>query len=134
MKTVVVTSALMIEEGKILLTQRRADAEQALLWEFPGGKVEEGEEPREALKRELREELEIEVSVGSIFDVSFHIYPERPILLLVYHSRREKGVPKPVGCHDLRWVDPRGVRDLPMPSADDPVRERLLSGSILQGS
>ncbi len=134
MKTVVVTSALMIEEGRILLTQRRADAEQALLWEFPGGKVEEGEEPREALKRELREELEIEVSVGPIFDVSFHIYPERPILLLVYHSRREKGVPQPFGCHDLRWVDLQGLRDLPMPSADDPVRDRLLSGSILQGS
>ncbi len=117
----------MIEEGRILVTQRRAEADQGLLWEFPGGKVEEGEEPRQALKRELREELDIEARVEAIFDASFYIYPERPILLLVYHCRREKGVPRALGCHDLRWVDPGGLESLPMPSADDPVRKRLLS-------
>ena len=63
MKTVVVTAALIIEQGKILVTQRNADSSHGFLWEFPGGKVKEGEEPRKALRRELIEELEVEVEV-----------------------------------------------------------------------
>lgn len=66
MKTVVVTAALIIEQGKILVTQRNADSSHGFLWEFPGGKVKEGEEPRKALRRELIEELEVEVEVGMI--------------------------------------------------------------------
>jgi 8-oxo-dGTP diphosphatase len=127
MKTVIVVAALIIEQRKILVTQRKKDAPHGLLWEFPGGKMKEGEEPREALRRELREELDVEVEVGMIFDAVFYSYPTYPILLLVYHCRVEKGPPKLIGCHDLRWVNLRELKKLTMPPADDPIRKHLFS-------
>ena len=126
-KTLIVTAGVIIEHGKILVTQRREDSPHGLLWEFPGGKVEEGEEPREALRRELKEELDIETNVGMIFEVVFHFYPQHPILLLAYRCRQEKGVLKPLACQDLQWVSPRELRELVMPLADDPIRKRLYS-------
>jgi 8-oxo-dGTP diphosphatase len=125
MKTIVVTAALIKEQKKILITQRREDAHCRLLWEFPGGKVQEGEEPRQALHRELEEELGIEAEVGGIFESVFHVYPEYPVLLLVYHCRVIKGVPGPLACHDLRWVDLEELAGFPMPPADDPIRRKL---------
>ncbi len=125
MKTVIVTAALIIEQGKIFITQRKKDSSHGLLWEFPGGKVKEGEEPRGALQRELREELDVEVRVGRLFDAEFHSYPEYPILLLVYRCWVEKGSLKPIGCHDLRWVTLRELETLAMPPADDPIRKHL---------
>ena len=127
MKTVAVTAALIIEQGKILVTQRKKGSSRALLWEFPGGKVKEGEEPREALRRELAEELEVEVEVGMIFDAVFYSYPEYPVLLLIYRCRVEKGPPRPIACQDLRWVTLRELEKLAMLPADDPVRKHLLS-------
>ena len=106
-------------------------APRGLLWEFPGGKVKEGEDPREALRRELKEELDVDVEVGKILEVVFHIYPEYPILLLTYYCRIKKGVPKPIGCHDLRWVSLEELNELAMPPADEPIRKRLAS---LEGS
>ena len=131
MKTVIVTAALIIEQGKILVTQRMEGSPHRLLWEFPGGKVKEREEPREALRRELKEELDVEVEVGMIFDAVFYSYPEYPILLLVYRCRIEKGSLKPIGCHDLRWVNLRELETLAMPPADDPIRKHL--GSFEEG-
>jgi 8-oxo-dGTP diphosphatase len=127
MKTVLVSAAVIIEQKKVLVTQRKADSPHGLLWEFPGGKVKEGEEPREALQRELKEELDIEAEVGPILDVVFHPYPEHPILLLTYLCRVEKGIPKPIGCQDLRWVNHSELQRLVMPPADDPIRKHLCS-------
>ena len=127
MKTVIVTAALTIEQGKLLVTQRKKSSSHGLLWEFPGGKVEEGEDPRGALRRELKEELDVEVNVGGLFDAAFYFYPEYPILLLVYRCRVEKGSLKPIGCRDLRWVTLKELETLVMPPADDPVRKRLFS-------
>ncbi len=125
MKTVIVAAGLTIEQGKLLVTQRKKDSSHGLLWEFPGGKVKEGEDPREALRRELKEELDVEVEVGRLFDAVFYTYPEFPILLLVYRCRVEKGTLKPIGCHDLRWVTCKELEALAMPPADDPIRRRL---------
>ena len=127
MKTVIVAAALTVEEGKILVTQRKKDSSCGLLWEFPGGKVEKGEDPRRALRRELKEELDVEVDVGGLFDAVLHFYPGAPILLLIYRCRIEKGSLKPIGCHALRWVTPGELGKLDMPPADDPVRKRLES-------
>jgi 8-oxo-dGTP diphosphatase len=125
MKTVIVAAALTIERGKLLVTQRKKDSSHGLLWEFPGGKVEEGENPRGALRRELKEELDVEVKAEELFDAVFYFYPEYPILLLVYRCRVEKGSLKPIGCHDLRWVTLRELETLVMPPADDPIRKHL---------
>ncbi len=126
MRTIVVTAGLMTDGKKILLSQRRERDEQGLLWEFPGGQVEEGEEPRQALKRELREELGVEVEVGVLFDAAFYPYPGRPVLLLVYRCRIRTGLPRSLGCRDLRWVGREELESLPMPPADEPIRRRLL--------
>jgi 8-oxo-dGTP diphosphatase len=128
MRTVIVAAALTIEQEKLLVTQRKKDSSHGLLWEFPGGKVEEGEDPRGALRRELKEELEVEVEVGRLFDAAFYSYPEYPILLLVYRCRVEKGFPRPIGCHDLRWVTLKELESLAMPPADDSIRKRLSMG------
>jgi len=127
MRTIVVASALITREGKILFTQRREGDDQGLLWEFPGGKVENGEDPRQALERELGEELGIEGKAGPLFDVSFHSYPKYPVLLLVYHFEIQRGIPRLLGCRDLRWVTLDEMEELPMPLADEPIRRRLLS-------
>jgi 8-oxo-dGTP diphosphatase len=131
-KTVLVSAAVMIEQGRVLVTQRKADSPHGLLWEFPGGKLKEGEEPREALQRELKEELDIEAEVGPIFDVVFHIYPENPVLLLTYHCRVKEGILKPIGCHDLRWVNRHELERLVMPPADDPIRRHLYSSNRIE--
>ena len=125
MRTVIVTAALIIEQGRILITQRKKGSSHELLWEFPGGKVNEAEDPTEALRRELREELDVEAEVGMIFDAVFYLYPEYPILLLVYRCQIDKGSLKPLGCHDLRWVTLKELGELPMPPADDPIRKHL---------
>ncbi|MCJ7641544.1 MAG: NUDIX domain-containing protein, partial [Desulfobacterales bacterium] len=85
----------------------------------------EGEEPKEALQRELREELGIEVKVGTILEVVFHVYPEYPILLLAYRCQIEKGRPQPLGCHEVRWVPIGELAKLPMAQADVPIRDAL---------
>lgn len=130
MNTVTVTAALIADQGKILVTQRKEDSSHGLLWEFPGGKVKEGEDPRQALQRELKEELDAEAKVGMLFDAVFHTYPEYPILLLVYRCRVEKDSLKPIGCRDLRWVTLKELEKLAMPPADDPIRRHLSSSKI----
>jgi len=74
MRTVLVAAAVIVEDTRVLLTQRKPGTHLAGAWEFPGGKVEPGEDPRAALVRELDEELGIEVSVGEIVEVTFHRY------------------------------------------------------------
>jgi 8-oxo-dGTP diphosphatase len=128
MKTVIVVAALAMEQGKLLVTQRKKNSPHGLLWEFPGGKVEEGEEPRGALRRELKEELDVEAQVGELFDAVFYFYPEYPVLLLVYRCRVEKGSLKPIGCHALQWVTLRELETLVMPPADEPIRKHLFLG------
>lgn len=127
MKTILVTAGVIIEKKKVLVAQRMEGALRGLLWEFPGGKVKESEDPREALRRELKEELDVDVEVGKILEVVFHTYPEYPILLLTYYCYIIKGVPKPIGCHDLRWVSLEELNGLAMPPADEPIRKHLIT-------
>lgn len=125
MKILIVVAGVMIEDGKVLVGRRREGSPHGGLWEFPGGKVSEGEEPREALRRELREELGIEVEVGRIFDAIFEPAAEDPMLLLAFRCQRLKGLIKPLACSDLRWVSLKELEELAMPPADDPIRQRL---------
>ena len=127
MKTLIVVAGLIIQDRKVLVSQRKEDSPHGGLWEFPGGKVIEGEEPREALRRELKEELDIEVEVGRIFDAVFEPHPEGSLLLLAFRCRKMKGLFKPLGCADLRWVPLKDLEGLAMPPADEPIRKRLCS-------
>ena len=80
----VVSAAVVEREGRVMLCQRLPDAHNPLKWEFPGGKLEPGENPEAALARELREELDISVVVGHVRDVVFFRYPDRDVLVLFY--------------------------------------------------
>jgi len=97
MNTVVVAAAVIIERSRVLLTQRKAGTHLAGAWEFPGGKVEPGEDPREALRRELAEELGIDATAGEIVDVTFHRYQDagKAVLLLFFEATRDAGSPEP---------------------------------------
>jgi 8-oxo-dGTP diphosphatase len=127
-RKLVVAGLIIGDDGRVLITQRRADQAMPLQWEFPGGKIEPGESPEQALVRELREELGVEAAVGRVWDVLFHAYPDFDLLMLVYACRLEKGaVPRPVEVADLVWVR---CDELPGPwsilPADRPLVERLV--------
>ena len=126
-QALIVAAAVIFEKGKVLVTQRKEGSSHGLLWEFPGGKVRAKEEPREALQRELREELGVEAKVGNLFEVIYHVYPEFPILLLVYECFIGRGIPKPMGCRDLQWIETQEVLTLSMPAADEPIQRRLVA-------
>ncbi len=110
--------------GRILLTQRRADQPMPLKWEFPGGKVEPGEAPVDALAREIREELGCDARVGRIDDVVFHAYAEFDLYMLVYACTLV-GEPRPVEVADARWVAPAELVGFDVLPADVALVRRL---------
>jgi mutator protein MutT len=95
--TILVVAAVIIRDGRVLMTQRLEEAHLPLHWEFPGGKVEEGESPPAALERELMEELGIQTEIEEPFAFNWHDYGEKRILLLTYLARILQGDPKPLG-------------------------------------
>jgi 8-oxo-dGTP diphosphatase len=129
LRTIVVAAAIVIEGGRVLLTQRKAGTHLAGAWEFPGGKVESGEDPRGALRRELLEELGIEARVGEIVEVTFHRYEdaEKAVLLLFYEATREAGSPQPraVDVEAFRWAAREELRAEDFPPADVAVLEKV---------
>jgi 8-oxo-dGTP diphosphatase len=122
----VVVAAVVLREGRVLLAQRREDAHLPMVWEFPGGKVEDGESPAEALRRELREELGVEAEVDAPFAFNWHDYGDRRVLLLAYEARIASGAPAPLGCRDLGWFGRSDLAALALPPADGPILDRLI--------
>jgi len=126
-RKLVVAGLIVRDDRRILITQRRADQALPLQWELPGGKVEPGEPPVAALARELAEELGARVTVGRIWDVLFHAYPDFDLVMLVYACRLAPGSePRAVEVADLAWVatdELPGTWDI-LP-ADRPLVERL---------
>jgi 8-oxo-dGTP diphosphatase len=125
-RKLVVAGLVRDGENRILLSKRRADQAMGGLWEFPGGKIEDGESPEEALARELREELGCGATVGRIEDVVFHRYDEFDLLMLVYRCTLD-GEPRPVEVAELAWVMPRELLGYELLPADFPLCERLAS-------
>ena len=127
----VVAAALADAQGRVLLQQRAPGRSMAGLWEFPGGKVEEGETPEVALVRELEEELGIIVDTRDLSATAFASAPngERHMILLLYVCRIWSGEPRALDASALQWLLPADMRGLPMPPADEPLvamLERLI--------
>jgi len=125
--SIVVVAAVIIEAGRVLLSQRKPGSHLAGAWEFPGGKVEPGEDPRRALARELDEELGIDCTVGSPVEVTFHAYPEKDVLLLFFEAARKPGSAEPtaVDVADVRWARADELQDEAFPPADVAVLARV---------
>lgn len=112
-------------EPPFLVSRRLPEAHLGGYWEFPGGKLESGESPEAALRREIKEELDIEAEIGEIFAVGHHEYPTKTVLLLVYRARLVSGTPRCKEVAEFAWLDAQQVADLDLPPADAPVLERL---------
>src|SRR5262245_32976205 len=124
-RKLVVAALLVNDRGEVLLTQRREDQDLALFWEFPGGKIEPGEAPEAALRREIQEELGVAIEVGRIWDVLFHRYPTYDVYMLVYRCTVVAGEePRAVEVRDLAWVSPPDLGLYRVLPADTPLVER----------
>ncbi len=120
-----VTAAIIFHDGKVLLTRRKADVPYPHLWEFPGGKVEPAEDPRDCVVREIREELAIEVAVTGIYDVIYHRYPERAVLVLAYRCEWLSGDIADLDVAEHCWVLPCDIVRFHLLPADIPLAEKI---------
>jgi len=123
-RTVLVAAAALIDvDNRVLLARRPPGKPMAGLWEFPGGKVHEGETPEAALIRELREELAIDITHACLAPFTFasHRYPDFHLLMPLYLCRKWRGTITPLEGQELAWVRPNRLAEYPMPPADVPL-------------
>ncbi|HKW53465.1 MAG TPA: (deoxy)nucleoside triphosphate pyrophosphohydrolase [Stellaceae bacterium] len=123
----VVAVALVDTDGRVLLAQRPAGKSMAGLWEFPGGKVQPGEAPEAALIRELKEELDIDVTEACLAPLTFasHRYERFHLLMPLYVCRRWNGIVTPREGQTLTWVRSQKLDQYAMPPADKPLLAML---------
>ncbi|MEM7427046.1 MAG: (deoxy)nucleoside triphosphate pyrophosphohydrolase [Pseudomonadota bacterium] len=124
----VVACALVDPDGRVLMARRPEGKAMAGLWEFPGGKVHPGELPEEALIRELKEELGIDVTAACLAPLTFasHSYEAFHLLMPLYVCRKWSGTAKGQEGQELKWIKPARMRDYPMPPADLPLIGHLM--------
>jgi 8-oxo-dGTP diphosphatase len=128
----VAACALFDTAGRVLLAERPEGKTLAGLWEFPGGKIEDGERPENALVRELHEELAITVAPGDLEPFSFasHAYENFHLLMPLYICRTWRGEVMPMEGQRLAWVPKSDLNKWPMPPADRPLVSALLEREI----
>lgn len=122
-----VVAAVIEHEGRYLITQRKASAVLPLLWEFPGGRVEEGESETQALVREVVGRIGTEVAVFEKLGDHFHEYESYDVLMSMYACSLPKGAePRPVGVNEVRWVSSEELEQYQFPAADQSSMSKLL--------
>ncbi|NES24795.1 MAG: 8-oxo-dGTP diphosphatase MutT [Symploca sp. SIO3E6] len=115
-------------QGKILIDRRRNQGLMAGLWEFPGGKVEPGETVTACIKREIQEELGIEIEVGRHLITIEHTYSQFQVTLVVHYCRHLGGVPQPLECDEIRWVSLAEIDQFSFPEANAQIIDALRQG------
>ena len=134
MLVLVSACALLDTDGRVLISKRPAGKHQAGLWEFPGGKIKEGEDPEQALRRELQEELGIEPCERCFQPFSFisHKYDDFHLLMVLYLCRQWDGIIHPEEGQELKWTFPGKLLDFDLIEADMPLA-RELAGRLKHG-
>ena len=121
-----VVTAILCKGRHVLVAKRPPGGSMEGVWEFPGGKVERGESPSQALRRELREELGIEAEEGPIVTAETHEYPGAGIFIVFYFVHYWKGEPRPLHHSDMKWVLPEDLRHLKIPDSNKKMLDQLL--------
>ena len=121
-----VVAALFIKNNSFFICQRPRSKARGLLWEFPGGKVEPGETPEQALIRECREELDADIEPGPVYATLVHEYPDLTIELMLFRAKfKNNSIPRLIEHEDCRYVSPDDINLYSFCSADYPVLEML---------
>jgi 8-oxo-dGTP diphosphatase len=120
-----VVAGVIRRDGLLLITQRMPDDTLPGYWEFPGGKVDPGEELKAALHRELLEEIGVETEIGEEIHRIVHPYPDRDVRLYFFDVRILSGEPQKLEVADLRWVNAGQLMDFQFPEADRPLLDQL---------
>lgn len=126
MQPLIVTAAVIRKADSVLITRRPTGKPHAGMWEFPGGKLAGDESPREGLRREILEELGLDVAVGAILETAYHRYVWGPVLILAYECRPLSKTIRNLQVAEHRWVAPRDILSFPILPADYPIVEKLL--------
>lgn len=121
-----VVAALIWDKERFLICQRPKEKARGLLWEFVGGKVEEGETLPEALKRECKEELDITISVGEPFMSLTHTYPDLIVDLTLFNATILEGTPQLLEHADLQWITPKEIPNYDFCPADKVILQKLM--------
>ena len=120
-----VVAALIWEQDKFMICQRPAHKARGLLWEFVGGKVEPGETREQALIRECREELAVELDVGGVFTEVVHEYPDLTVHLTLFHAAIREGTPEKLEYEDIRWITVNEIDQYVFCPADEEILAKL---------
>ena len=120
-----VVAALLWEQDKFMICQRPAHKARGLLWEFVGGKVEPGETREQALIRECREELAVELDVGGVFTEVVHEYPDLTVHLTLFHAAIREGTPEKLEHEDIRWITVNEIDQYVFCPADEEILAKL---------
>ena len=132
-KIIEVAAGLIHHDGRYLIAKRRAGVHLAGLWEFPGGKREQGETLEECLRRELFEELNIRIDAPVPFRIIKHEYPEKTVELHFFRCAIEAGLATPLDSAEIRWVHPSELGEYQFPPADRPIIEALQRDAVGPG-
>jgi len=131
MKTIEVSAGLIFRDGKLLITQRHAEAHLGGLWEFPGGKRECNESFEACLARELHEELGVEVAVRELIETVEHDYPEKRVLLKFFRCSWLAHEPRAIGCPAFAWITREELSRYDFPAADAQLLQKLQASERL---
>ena len=120
-----VVAALIWDDDKFMICQRPANKARALLWEFVGGKVEQGETKEQALIRECKEELNVLLSVGDVFMDVIHEYPDIIVHLTLFNAIISEGEPQKLEHNDIQWITPSEILNYKFCPADEEILAKI---------
>ncbi|MBQ8579750.1 MAG: (deoxy)nucleoside triphosphate pyrophosphohydrolase [Oscillospiraceae bacterium] len=122
-----VVAALIWDGPRFMICQRPAHKARGLLWEFVGGKTEPGETKQQALIRECREELAVEITVGDVFMEVTHAYPDITVELTLFHATIARGIPQMLEHNDIQWITPQQIPQFDFCPADEEILKQIIA-------